>query len=357
MNVLEVRGLTKAFGATPVLDALDLDLAEGEVLSILGPSGCGKSTLLRLVAGLERPNAGSIRLLGRLVAGDGVHVPPEARHVNMVFQDYALWPHMRVDRIIGYGLRARRQPEPLIRETVGELLSMLRIQHLAQRYPAELSGGQQQRVAIARALATDPDLLLLDEPLSNLDVQLRQDMRQELASLFQRLGTTALYVTHDPVEACTLAQRIIVLRAGRVVEQGTPEALFAQPGSAWVARLAGFDGDLPATLTVMNGRLGEVRIAEHSLGVRLPATPLAPGQAVRLFVDPAAIRLQPATEPGWNRLPGTVLQAHFEGRHWRLVVDCDGARLTLVAPSRAVIGERITLHVPVEETLAFAAES
>jgi ABC-type Fe3+/spermidine/putrescine transport system ATPase subunit len=358
LNVLETRGLTKRFGATTVLDALDLDLEAGEVLSILGPSGCGKSTLLRLVAGLERADAGTLRLAGRLAEGEGVHLPPEARNVNMVFQDYALWPHMRVAGIVGYGLRAHGRPSAETRARVAELLAMLRIDHLAQRHPAELSGGQQQRVAIARALATDPALLLLDEPLSNLDVQLRQDMRQELASLFQRLGTTALYVTHDPVEACTLARRIVVLRSGRVVEEGSPEQLFRAPGSAWVARLAGFDGDLPATLTAKNGRLGEVRIAGQPLGVRLPPRPLEVGHGVRLFLDPSVIRLAPGGEAGWNRLTGAVDQAHFEGRHWRLVVDCgEGAKLALVAPARAAVGEPITLHFPVEETLAFAAES
>ncbi len=358
MTVLETRGLTKRFGATTVLDALDLDLQAGDVLSILGPSGCGKSTLLRLVAGLERADAGTLRLAGRLASGTGVHLPPEARNVNMVFQDYALWPHMRVARIVGYGLRARRRPEAEVRAKVRGLLELLRIDHLAERHPAELSGGQQQRVAIARALATDPELLLLDEPLSNLDVQLRQDMRQELAALFQRLGTTALYVTHDPVEACTLAQRIVVLRAGRVVEAGPPQRLFRTPGSAWVARLAGFDGDLPATLVAKNGRLGEVAIAGQRLSVRLPRHPVGVGDDVRLFLDPSIIRLEPGGDTDWNRLTGAVAQAHFEGRHWRLVVDCGaGAKLALVAPARAAPGDTIALHFPIEETLAFAAES
>ena len=368
---LRIEGLVRQFRGNRVLDGLDVELPAGSVLSVLGPSGCGKSTLLSLVAGMDRPDAGRIWLDGRLLSADGVQVPPERRGINMVFQDYALWPHMKVEAIVGYGLDCRGTPRPERRRRVLALLEMLQIAHLAERFPGQLSGGQQQRVAIARALSTEPRLLLLDEPLSNLDVQLRLEMREELASLFQRLRTTALYVTHDAVEASSLADLVIVLRAGRIVQQGAPEALFANPGNAWVARLAGHDTCIPARVEAAAAAPGyySVRVGTSRLVARIPDAGTASGASVSLLLHPASARLVTAAAPlreTENCLEGRTVRAQFEGRDWRVSValgeapgETPGETLTMnvMHPERVEVGQEAKVAFAIAETLAFMDET
>src|SRR5918995_808938 len=238
-TVVELRELTKDFGAVRAVDRVDLFVDEGEVLALLGPSGCGKTTTLRLVAGFERPDAGRVVLDGADVAGPGWFVPPERRRVGVVFQDYALFPHLTVAQNVGYGVRDRGRRGG----RVAEMLDLVGLAGEASRLPHELSGGQQQRVALARALAPDPALVLLDEPFSNLDAALRVRVRGEVRSILGEAGATAVFVTHDQEEALSLADRVAVMRAGRVLQVGEPAALYARPSDRFVATFVG-DADL-----------------------------------------------------------------------------------------------------------------
>jgi len=238
---ISLRGITKTFGAAVALDDVSLEVADGELLVLLGPSGCGKSTLLRVMAGLTDPDRGQVRVGGR----DVTTVPPRERDVAMVFQSYALYPHLSVRRNLGFGLRARGRPRAEVEQKVADVARRLGLDALLGRRPRELSGGQRQRVALGRAMVRDPAVFLMDEPLSNLDAQLRTATRTELAELHRGLGATFVYVTHDQVEAMTLATRIAVVNRGRVEQVGTPAEIYDEPASAFVA---GFVGAPPMNL-------------------------------------------------------------------------------------------------------------
>ncbi|MFA5138160.1 MAG: ABC transporter ATP-binding protein [Elusimicrobiota bacterium] len=232
---LEIAGVRKSFAGVPILQDVHLKLRKGEFFALLGPSGCGKTTLLRIIAGLETPDAGTIMLSGRDVAG----VPPDERPVNTVFQHYALFPHLKVADNVAFGLRMKQVPEPEIASRVQEALASVQLADLKNRYPAQLSGGQQQRVALARALVNRPELLLLDEPMAALDEKLREDMREELKALQHRTGIGFLYITHDQEEALELADRIAVMDKGRVLQVGPPRDIYEEPASAFVADFIG----------------------------------------------------------------------------------------------------------------------
>ncbi len=235
--LLALESLTIAYGGKPAVHALDLAVRKGEVLSLLGPSGCGKTTTMRCVAGLLKPASGRIRLAGR----DVTEVPANRRGVGLVFQSYALFPHLTAFENVAFGLRLQKRPEAEIRERAGAMLEAVGLGGFAGRLPAELSGGQQQRVALARALVMKPDLLMLDEPLSNLDARLRLEMRGELQRLRAAFGTTMIYVTHDQSEALALSDRIAVMREGRIEQLGAPEEVWSRPASLFVARFMGFE--------------------------------------------------------------------------------------------------------------------
>src|SRR3990170_4189001 len=233
-SMISLESVTKCFGDVVAINTASLCIDRGEVVAILGPSGCGKTTLLRLVAGFERPEAGTIEVAGRTVSDVRSWVPPEARCVGMVFQDYALFPHLTVAENIGFGLTRRARPS-----RVPELLSIVGLDDLGRRYPHELSGGQQQRVALARALAPAPELVLLDEPWSNVDPHLRETLRAEVAEIIRPLGVTAVLVTHDREEAFSLTDRIALMRDGKIVQEGTSEELYFAPTSRWAAEFVG----------------------------------------------------------------------------------------------------------------------
>ncbi len=239
---LEISGVARRYGEVRALDGVDLAVGPGRTVALLGPSGCGKSTLLRVVAGLEPPDDGRVRLDGRDLAG----VPPQRRGVGMVFQDYALFPHLNVAANVAFGLVERRWRREAREERVGELLEAMGLSGLERRRPHQLSGGQQQRVALARALAPRPDLLLLDEPLSNLDRTLRDELTTELARLLGGLEVQAIHVTHDQAEAFALGDRVAVMREGRIVQEGSPDELVEAPRSAWLARFLGLRELIPA---------------------------------------------------------------------------------------------------------------
>ena len=246
MANLSLSGVAKRFGAVVAVHPLDLDIAHGEFVVLVGPSGCGKSTILRMIAGLEDPSEGEIRIGGRRVN----NVPPNDRDIAMVFQNYALYPHMSVYRNIAFALRAKRLPKPEINSRVRETAAILELDELLQRKPGELSGGQRQRVAMGRAMVRHPQVFLFDEPLSNLDAKLRHQMRAEIKKLHRKVATTVVYVTHDQVEAMTLADRIVILRGGRVEQIGAPIDVYRRPANMFVA---GFIGT-PA-MNILPGRI------------------------------------------------------------------------------------------------------
>jgi iron(III) transport system ATP-binding protein len=282
------------------VDELSLEVAPGELLALVGPSGCGKTTILRLIAGLEAPDQGRIAIRGRLAAGKDVWLPPEARKVSLVFQDYALFPHMTVAENVGFGLRGWER-EARVRR-VEEVLDMVQLSHLADRYPHELSGGEQQRVALARALAPQPEVLLLDEPFSNLDAGLRAQVREEVRDILKAVGTTVLFVTHDQEEALFMGDRVAVLNAGRLEQVGTPEEVFHCPATRFVAEFMGHTGFLPARVTPEG--------LETELGFLPQRLPLPPGTEVDVLVRPDDLTLRPDPQ-GTARVQRRI----FQGMH------------------------------------------
>ena len=267
---IEIQDLTKSFREIRALQGVSLVVEPGEFVSFLGPSGCGKTTLLRIIAGLEMPTSGKITIAGK----DVEHAPPYARNIGLVFQNYALFPHKTVADNIGFGLRHRAGLKAEQRKRgISEALALVRLGEYGSRKPSELSGGQQQRVALARAIVTRPEVLLLDEPLSNLDARLREDMRIELKELHRTLGMTFIYVTHDRAEALSMSDRIVVMRDGRVDQLGTPREVFEKPASLDVARFMGSDNILPVEVTECLGGIGTVRIEGGGLlTARAPST-------------------------------------------------------------------------------------
>ena len=302
--VLELDGLTKRFGAVLAVDGLSERLRRGEYLCVLGPSGCGKTTLLRLIAGFETPDRGAIRLHGVDVAG----IPPERRDVNVVFQSYALFPHLTVERNIAFGLRMKKLGRDEIEQRVGEAIRLVRLERESNRLPRELSGGQQQRVALARALVNRPALLLLDEPLSALDASLRQHMQAELRRVQRETGVTFLHITHDQGEALSLADRVMVMRAGRIEQVGTPREIYEKPVSRFVASFVG-------AANLLDGQAIEADRIELGIGcmVRIPESPHTPraGHPVTLAVRPESVSVGPP-DPAAT-LHGRVLHAAFKG--------------------------------------------
>ncbi len=264
MAAVEIQGLTKSYGDNQVLSDLNIEVGDGEFLTLLGPSGCGKTTTLRCVAGLERADGGEIRIGGTVVAsGAGrVFVPPNKRDIGMVFQSYALWPHMTVAGNIAYPLRMRRKGGGDVRRQVAQILETVGMAAFAQRHVTDLSGGQQQRVALARAMVAKPGLLLFDEPLSNLDAKLRRDMRREIRAAHDASGGASVYVTHDQEEAITLSDRVVVLRGGVVQQVGTPRDIYEHPVNTFVADFVGYDNILAGTVAGTSARGCTVTLTE-----------------------------------------------------------------------------------------------
>ncbi|MGP3785234.1 ABC transporter ATP-binding protein [Paenibacillus sp. 1A_MP2] len=316
-SILKLDGVHKSFDKQVVLRPLSFTMNHGERICILGPSGCGKSTLLQLIAGLLRVDGGSIEMDGKRVDSRQQYIPPEKRPVNMVFQDYALWPHMTIRQNIEYGMKRGKIDSITRNQRLDRLQAMLQLDGLLDRLPSQCSGGQQQRAGMARALATEPSILLMDEPLSNLDVKLRTEMRSELGHLLSDLETTVLYVTHDMLEAFTLADRILVLREGKIDQYAEPQQLFTRPATPWVARLMGYHNRLNGIYTI---GASSVMIAGQCIGGKMMDQGVGGQQAV-IMLHPDQLALRATEEEGnHNEIRGTVTQTIFEGIHWRVII-------------------------------------
>jgi len=347
-DLLQFTNVVKDFGGNRVVDGIDFTVAEGEFFTLLGPSGCGKTTTLRLLAGLEVPNAGEIVLQGRCLAAPakGVWVPPDKRNVGMMFQSYAIWPHLTVFENVAFPLRVRREAEDVIRRRVGEALELVGLEGLVERGATQLSGGQQQRVALARSIVYTPSLLLLDEPLSNLDVKLREQMRTELRALQLRLNLAVVYVTHDQGEAMALSDRIAVVNEGRLEQVGTPAEVYEHPSTRFV-------GDFLGRTVVVRGTVrkdgGRSRVAIGDKGeVGMPADvgdQFQDGDSVRVLARPEDVTLERADAAGPNRITGTVEAITYMGDHLEYTVQAAGRSLALAAgkKDRYAVGSEIKL--------------
>lgn len=325
---LELAGIYKSFGHTVAVDDLYLEVKKGEFLFLLGPSGCGKTTTLRMIAGFIHPESGKILIRGKDVS----RVPAHRRGLGMVFQDYALFPHMTVFDNVAFGLRMQKVQKKKWRERVGRALELVQLEGLEERYPRQLSGGQQQRVALSRALVIEPAVLLLDEPLSNLDLKLRQQMRVELRQLQERVGITTIFVTHDQEEALSMGDRIAVMESGRINQLGKPKEIYQYPKSRFIADFIGESNFFHGKVKTIEST-DEARIITHN-GVSLigkARDPFQPGQSVNAVVRPEKISLfhqPPAEYP--NRMPGKVLTAVFTGSYTRFQILTQGEDLCVV---------------------------
>ena len=335
MTKLAINAVTKSFGAVRAVDAVSLDVAAGETIVLLGPSGCGKTTLLRLIAGFMRPDSGTITIADRLVASSTVMVPPERRSLSMVFQSYAVWPHKTVYENLAYGLKLRRLDRAEVQRKVADGLAVVKMEGYADRYPGELSGGQQQRVALARALVLEPEILLFDEPLSNLDATLREHMRFEIKALLQKLAITAIYVTHDQHEAMVVADRIAVMNRGRIEQIGTADELYHRSVTEFVARFIGLANVIDAqVIGAVEPGFVRVRSEIGEVVARSEGVPTTPATRVQLIVRPESMVLAATPSAGWNVLHGSVSRRSFLGAQIDYLVEVNGVSLRVIAPNR-----------------------
>ena len=358
--IVGIRGVVKRFGSVTAVSAVELTVGDGELFTSLGPSGCGKTTLLRLVAGFYQPDAGTIRFGERVVNG----LPPYERGIGMVFQNYALWPHMTVFDNVAYGLKLRNVPAHEIADRVKAVLDKVTLAGLEKRYPGQLSGGQQQRVALARALVLNPDILLLDEPLSNLDAKIRIQVRAEIRKLQQELGITTIYVTHDQEETLTLSDRIAVFKKGRVFQVGKPKDLYERPANLFVADFIGINNMIEGTVRAADGAQGALRV-ETPLGElsALPDARLRPGDRCVICIRPENIEVNGPVDAKHNSFKGPITFAAYLGNTLRYDVDL-GHGVTFKAdvqdPWHHVelpTGTMVGLSFLIGSTLAIPAES
>jgi len=351
---IAIREVVKRFGAVTAVDRADLSVRDGELFTLLGPSGCGKTTLLRLVAGFYQPDAGEIRFGDRLVSG----LPPYERNIGMVFQNYALWPHMTVAANVAYGLKLRKLGGAEVAARLAEGLRKVNLTGYESRYPGQLSGGQQQRVALARALVLNPDILLLDEPLSNLDAKIRVQVRAEIRKLQQELGITTLYVTHDQEEALSLSDRVAVMKDGRVLQVGGPRELYERPRTRFVADFVGTNNLVPGRV---QSRAGAELVVETEIGALRAVASGPMGERCVLAIRPENVAVAAGAEgPGGNVVRGRVSFVSYLGSALRY--DVETARgAVLKADIRdpwhhepLAIGREVAVTFPASVTLAVA---
>ena len=359
MNI-ELQDIVKRFGSLEAVSHVSLDIRDGELFTLLGPSGCGKTTILRLIGGFHRANQGRILFGDRDMTGK----PPYERNIGMVFQNYALWPHMRIFDNIAYGLKLKKFLGREIRGKVAQALELVNMQGLENRYPGELSGGQQQRVALARALVLNPDVLLLDEPLSNLDAKIRLQVRAEIRKLQKDLGITTIYVTHDQEEALTLSDRIAVLSHGKLQQLGTPYDLYDKPYNPFVADFIGINNLIPGKVAeAMNS--GSRLVVESAGGSLVCAGDgrLKPGNDCVVCIRPetAEISLSPTARQGYNSISGTVSFPSYIGNTVRYDIDACGIifKVDIQNPrdhQPLSVGTQVFIHFPVVSSLGIPVE-
>ena len=332
MPTLRLNKLTRSYGPFRAVDSVDLEIKDGEFLSLLGPSGCGKTTTLRMIAGFIDPSSGTIEVDGRVLSAVSGSVPPERRGMSMIFQSYAIWPNMTVAENVAFGLNLRKRPAAEIKQRVGEVLDVVQLAALAQRYPAELSGGQQQRVALARAIVVQPSVLLLDEPLSNLDANLREEMRTEIRRLHEAFRITTVYVTHDQAEAMATSDRIAVMNRGRVEQVDAPYTIYARPRTRFVA---GFIGRTNFIEGRRDGR--QIRFDGFSVD-RANLEGIDPhAEIVTVSVRPQSLALSTTCPPdidGIAPIQGRIVERTFLGEHWDYVFAAAGSKLRLKIAAR-----------------------
>ncbi|BCH29119.1 ABC transporter ATP-binding protein [Mesorhizobium sp. L-8-10] len=350
MSNLTLDHVVKRYGDVSVVKDVSLAIAEGEFVSLLGPSGCGKTTILRMVAGLITPSGGSIRIGAREVTG----LPPNKRNIGLVFQSYALFPHLTVFENVAFGLRRKGEVGEALKGRVTEALAMVRLAGFGERYPRQLSGGQQQRVAMARAIAPRPSVLLFDEPLSNLDAKLRDEMQIELKRLQRELGITTLFVTHDQAEALSLSDRVCVMHDGVIQQFAPPEEIYRRPATAFVASFIGKPNRMKGTV-----RDGAVLLGDD-LRLRTDGKAGAEGADVDIFIRQEAVSLTPSGDPDANRIPGSVALRSFSGAQVQYVVRIAGGHEIVVEAassgpaSRLAQGDQVTLEVHPGDVLVLA---
>jgi multiple sugar transport system ATP-binding protein len=357
MATLEVRDLVKVFaGGRPAVDGVSFSVPAGEIVVLLGPSGCGKTTTLRCVAGLEDPTAGTISIEGRIVSApaDGIKVPPRLRGIGMVFQSYAVWPHMTVDQNVRYPLKHRGIRGSEADRLVIEVLDLVGLGPYAKRPVVSLSGGQMQRVALARSLIYRPRLLLLDEPLSNLDAKLRMRLRDDLRRILKATGTTALYVTHDQSEAVVLGDRIGVMRDGKLLQMATPDAIYNRPADIFVANFTGATNEIAGKLVSREGDFGVVDLGGGRRAEAALLQGLAPGDAVRIALRPENIGL--GKRDGANTFDARVVDRRYQGAQTIYDIDLLGRRLEVLELGTSVrheVGATAPVSLPREILWAY----
>lgn len=350
MSLISLKNISKRFDSTTAVADVSLDVERGEFFGLLGPSGCGKTTTLRMIAGLEKPDSGKIDFDGT----DITALPPEMRGFGMVFQNYALFPYLNVFENVAFGLRARHKPKAEVAERVQGALELVQLPNYEKRRVDELSGGQQQRVAIARAIAIEPALLLFDEPLSNLDVTLREETRRELRELVQRLGLTAVYVTHDQEEAFALCDRLSVMMGGRILQTGQPRALYERPAQISVARFLGRNNLIRAVrLSSSNAALGEFKTLEGDHILRLPSQhdDLAPlNKPCVLAIRPEHLLVDKTARNSGNVVSARVRDINFTGATSTVKLDANGLSLDalMLQPDGLVVGDTCFVTLPPE---------
>lgn len=337
-----VRGLIANYGNTTAVSGVDLEIGRSEFVTLLGPSGCGKTTTLRCVAGLHTPQAGEITLGGQRLYDSGVNIPPHKRDINMVFQSYAVWPHMTTRENVMYGVKAKKVPRAQARAKAQEMLELVGLTEFADRHATDLSGGQQQRVALARALATEPSLVLMDEPLSNLDAQLRARMRDEIRQIQRRTGVTVLYVTHDQSEALSMSDRVVVMNQGSIQQIGDPWALYHRPGNAFVATFVGDANVVPGVVSEVGSQVFTVRVPTLGQGAvfdivrATTAGSPAPGDAISVVFRPEWAQVSREDGPlpeslGRNELRARLVSSEFLGDHFERTYEAGEHRLRVLA--------------------------
>lgn len=359
MNI-QLKDIVKRFGTLEAVSHVSLEIHDGELFTLLGPSGCGKTTVLRLIGGFHKPDNGEIYFDGKPVTP----IPPYERNIGMVFQNYALWPHMTISNNITYGLKLKKLPKAEIADKVSHVLKLVNLVGLEKRYPGQLSGGQQQRVALARALVLNPDVLLLDEPLSNLDAKIRVQVRAEIRKLQKELGITTIYVTHDQEEALTLSDRIAVINLGKLLQIGSPRDLYERPHNPFVADFIGINNLIP-------GNVQEINTTEKWVRVQTKVGPLLctsdeqykPGDRCMISVRPetASIRQSEDTQKEFNRIAGTVSFASYIGNTIRYDVEINSEIIFKVDIQNPwgyqpfSIGEKVYVSFPIKTTLGIPA--